>query len=367
MRAVPLCVWVAYIVVPVEGWGLLPGRPLGFLATTALAIVCWAAFVRRPPLPWSGVAIALVLKVVVGLSVLVPHGFAARYYANTNFAGPIELSTEPADDAFSRTDHRLRFGIDNQPDVPLAFFNDQERFNFYRENEPDRNALPFSVTWQGFWRVTSQAPQALYVSSPAGAVQIGVGDTFSARLEPGERWTGVVTLPPGLHRVTIAWSVPQGGARQFGAGRIVDGQERPFDDEVIVRRKAGTLALTADRTLRAASQVLDACVIGWLLLQLVSGLSGAYGRLRRAFDPRDALTLIWALGIGDALVAAVPALGRYVRPVRRQRLAHLRVACARHRAPRAVDDAWRGPRARQRVFSAGVLSVFPRRLSLALR
>ena len=70
------------------------------------------------------------------------------------------------------------------------------------------------------------------------------------------------------------------------------------------------LALAADRTLRVASQALDVCFIGWLLLQLVSGLSGAYGRLRQRFDPRDALTLIWALGIGDALVAAVPALGR---------------------------------------------------------
>ena len=98
MRAVPLCVWVAYIVAPVEGWGFFPGRPLGFLATTALAIVCWAAFARRTALPWPGAAIALVLKVVLGLSVLVPHGFAARYYANANFAGPIEASTEPADD-----------------------------------------------------------------------------------------------------------------------------------------------------------------------------------------------------------------------------------------------------------------------------
>jgi hypothetical protein len=310
MRAVPLCVWAAYIVVPVEGWGMFPGRPLGLLATTALAIVGWTAFARRSGLPWSAVAIALSLKVVVGLSVLVPHGFAARYFANANFSGPIELSTEPADDAFSRTDHRLRFGIDDQPDVPLAFFNDQERFNFYRENEPDRNTLPFSVTWQGFWRVTSQLPQTLYVSSPAGAAQIGVGDTFSRRIEPGERWIGAVTFPPGLYRVTIAWSVPQGGARQFGAGRIVNGQERPFDDEVIVRRKAGTTALAADRALRAATRVLDACFIGWLLLQLVSGLSGAYRRLRQSVDPRDALTLIWALGIGDALVAAVPALGR---------------------------------------------------------
>jgi len=97
---------------------------------------------------------------------------------------------------------------------------------------------PFSVTWQGFWRVTSNAPQALYVSSPAGAARISIGDTFSARVEPGERWIGTATLPPGFHRVAIAWSVPQGGARQFAAGTIVDGHDQPFDDSAIVRRRA---------------------------------------------------------------------------------------------------------------------------------
>lgn len=310
VRVASTVAWIAYLVVPVEGWGLFHGRPLGLLPAAALAIVCWLAFARGSPARWRLVTMALALKVVVGTFALVPHGFSARYYANDSFAGPPEPGTEPADAAVSRTDHRLRFGIDDAPDVPLGFFNDQDRFNFYREGDPDRATLPFSVTWQGFWRVASDAPQALYVSAPAGAAQINVGDTVSARVEPGRRWTGTATLSPGLHRVTITWSVPQGGARQFAAGTIVDGHEHPFDDDTIVRRRTSAAVVAADRAVRAASQALDACLIAWLTIQLAGGIGAAYRSLHRAFDPHDALALAWAVGIADALVAAVPAIER---------------------------------------------------------
>src|SRR4051794_3813863 len=125
IRAAALFVWVAYIVLPVEGWGLFPGRPLGLLATAALAVACWSAFARRSALPWLAIVTALALKLALGTTAIVPRGFSARYYANANFSGPAERGTEPADSSFTRTDHRLRFGIEGEPDVPLAFFNDE--------------------------------------------------------------------------------------------------------------------------------------------------------------------------------------------------------------------------------------------------
>jgi hypothetical protein len=306
-----VCIWIAYLIVPVEGWGLFAGRPLALMPATALAVACWVAFARGTTNAMRIVAIALVLKVSVGAALLVPHGFAAQYYANSTFTEPAERGTEPADASFTRTDHRLRFGVERAPDVPLQFFNDL-RFNYYRETEADRNALPFSVTWQGLWRVISGGPQSLYVRSPGGATQISVGDTFSAHVEPGEDWTGAVTLAPGLHRVTIAWSVPQGGLRRFEAGRIVDGREEPFDDAVIVRHRASALAFAADWVVRAGSRTLDALLSVWLLWQLAAGLVSAYRRLRMTFIPHDALSIAWAFGIADALVFAVPSLGRMV-------------------------------------------------------
>ena len=313
LRAASLSIWVAYLVLPAEEWGLFPGRPLGLLSTTALALVCWSAFARGSALlPWRIVAVALALKLGVGTTVLIPRGFAARYYANSNFAGPAERSTEPADTSVTRTDRRLRFGFDDGPDVPVAFFNDEVRFNFYRDGEPDRRGLPFSVTWQGFWRVASETPAALYVVSPGGAAQISVGDAFSAHVAAGQRWTAPVTLAPGFHRITLTWSVPQGGARQFEAGQIVDGRDEPFDTDVITRRRADTLARAADAAVRRASQGLDVCLIAWLLTQLAGGIRRAYRRLHAKFDPHDALTLAWAIGIGDAIVAALPALERMI-------------------------------------------------------
>ena len=347
LNAVSICIWIVYLVVPVEGWGLFPGRPLGLLPATALAVACWVAFARGTTSALLRVvAIALVLKIGLGATLLVPHGFAALYYANANFSGPAERGTEPADAAFTRTDHRLSFGIERGPDVPLEFFNDV-RFNFYQETDADRNALPFSVSWQGLWRVTSAGPQRLYVRSPGGATQISVGDNFSARVAPGENWTGAVTLAPGFHRVAIAWSVPQGGVRRFEAGRIVDGHEEPFDDAVIVRHRAGALALAADSVVRAGSQVLDALLCAWLAVAVGRQPGSTYRRLRATFSAHDAVSIAWAFGIADALVFAVPVGRPHDHAVGRQRLADLRVPGARHRAARPVDE--RGRRARTRI------------------
>jgi hypothetical protein len=305
-------VWAAYVVLPAEGWGLFPGRPLGLLATATLAVLCWLAFARRSALPWLAIAAALALKVSLGLTAIVPRGFSARYYANANFAGPAERGTEPADSSFTRTDHRLRFGVEGEADVPLAFFNDETRFNFYREGDPDRRTLPFSVAWQGYWRVTSSAPETLYVVSPSGAAELSVGSAMSVRIPAGERWTGVVTLPPGYYRVNINWSVPQGGARQLDAGRVVGGRDQPFDDQVVFRRRATALALAADRVVRTVGTIVDAGLIAWLLAQLAISITGAYRRLRHRFNPHDALAFAWLLGIADALVAAIPMLGRMI-------------------------------------------------------
>jgi dolichyl-phosphate-mannose-protein mannosyltransferase len=312
VRAAALCAWAAYLVVPVEGWGFFPGRPLGLLATTALAVTCWSAFARRTALPWLAIVAALALKITLGMTAIVPRGFSARYYANASFSGPAERGTEPADSSFSRTDHRLRFGVEGEPDVPLAFFNDEIRFNYYRDGDPDRKALPFSVAWQGYWRVTSAAPETLYLLSQGGAAELSVGSALSVRVAAGERWTGVVTLPPGYYRVNITWSVPQGGARQFDAGRVVGGRDQPFDEQVMLRRRAPALALAADRVVRSLARIVDAGLIVWLLSQLAIGINGAYRRLPAGFDPHATLTLAWLFGIADALVAAMPMLGRMI-------------------------------------------------------
>ena len=249
------------------------------------------------------------------------------------------------------------------------FSTTEQRFNYYKEIDPDRAQLPFSVTWQGFWRVTVERPETLYLVSPGGTAEMNVGDSvLSVCVPAGERWTGVVMLPPGFHRVTIAWSVPAGGARQFDAGWIVDGRDRPFDDTSIVRRRVGAVAVAADWIVRATSQLLDACIIC-----LASG-TGRRGHRRRvspasgaAFNPHDVLTLAWALGIGDALVAAMPMLDRMITLSGGNDW----LTYETHARDIGLNGLWMNGGAalwaRRAVFSAAVVPVFPRRVSLDLR
>jgi hypothetical protein len=302
--------WLAYITVPVEGWGLFPGRPIDLLSIVAVASVSWLAFVRGS-IPGAAVAaVALIAKVALGLTLLVPRGFDARYYANAAFAPPMERSTGPSNRTFTRIDTRLRFGRDDAPDVPLEFFNDT-RFNLYDAQERVRETLPFSVTWHGFWKVDGE-PQRLYVHAPAGAVAITIGDRYRAQIHDTADWQETVMLPPGFHRVVVSWAVPQGGARQFEAGRIVDGRDEAFDGATVFRRPAGRALLAVDRAVGWIAFALDAMICAGLIALAIGSLRQAYSRLRTGFNPRDAVALAWAIGTVDALIFALPAVGRTV-------------------------------------------------------
>jgi hypothetical protein len=312
----PLVLWIAYLVSTVRGWGWFEGRPLNLVSTVALASVCWL---------WAGpgrerllrpaqaivLGVAVLLKIALGATLLIPGGFAARYYDNPRFEGPIQPSAEPREASFTRIDRRLRFGADGAPDVPVAFFNEL-RFGFFRDTDPRRDGLPFSIMWQGLWRVTSAGRQQLYVHSPGGAVTLTIGDALSEQIAATDTWTGDVDLPRGFQRVMIAWSVPQDGVRRFEAGRIVDGREEPFDARVIFQQRAGRLALVANSVVRVGSLLLDTLLLAWLLLQAARQAGRAWRNLRAGFNVADAVSLVWMIGILDAVVFAAPTIGRLV-------------------------------------------------------
>ncbi len=152
--------WLAYLVLPVQGWGLFEGRPLGALDALALVSLGWLWWQRRS-LPFAMLAAAAVVaKLALGLTLLTPRGFDARYYANAEFAGPVEAGTEPARESFTRTDTRLNFGAD--ADLPVYFFNDSSRFNFYLPADPSRETLPVSARREGWYRATRTGLHRIY-------------------------------------------------------------------------------------------------------------------------------------------------------------------------------------------------------------
>jgi hypothetical protein len=305
--------WIGYLVVPVEGWGLFHGRPLGGFDALVLAGLCWLWWVRRKlPLPLLAV-VALVAKIALGATLLAPRGFDAKYYANAEFAGAPEKGSEPADRSVTRTDARVSFLGAENGDLPVYFLNDSSRFNFYLPADPVRAALPVSVVWEGWLRVSRTGLRRLYVRSPGGHVTVSLGDGFSATIPPSpSEWTGYPRLQAGFERLRITLSIPQGGARTFEAGLTFDGREEPFDDALVFRRPVSSVRRAADSVLRAVSTAFDAVLCTWLLAGVLSAFRSAWRGLAKWRMVRDAVAIAWTAVIADALLFAWPFLHQMV-------------------------------------------------------
>jgi dolichyl-phosphate-mannose-protein mannosyltransferase len=305
-------VWLAYLAVPIGGWGLFPGRPLGGVGAVALVFVCWVWWTRRA-LPFAFLAVvALIAKIALGGTLLVPRGFAATYFANAEFAPPFERGTEPAGRSVTRTDRRLSFlGVDG--DLPVYFFNDTRRFNFYLPTQPTRESLPVSAVWEGWLRVPRTGLWRLYVRAPGGRVDLSLGDRLSVTIPPSPaEWVGYPTLSTGFMPIRIALSIPQGGAREFAAGWTVDGREVPFDEAVIFRYPVSRARRLADRLLRAGSMAFDFVICVWLFGSVVSAVRSAWRGLIVSPGARDALAIGSAAVIVDGLLFAWPRLHRMI-------------------------------------------------------
>lgn len=313
-RLAPL-LWIAYLIVPVEGWGLFHGRPLGGFDALVLAAFCWWWWMRRTvPVPLLAV-VAIAAKIVLGMTLLTPRGFDAKYYANATFTGAPEKGSEPvrrgfsgggpAGDSVTRIDSRLSFLGAENGDLPVYFLNDSSRFNFYLPADPVRAALPVSVVWEGWLRVSRTGLRRLYVRAPGGHVTVSVGDEFSATIPPSpSEWTGYPVLKAGFERLRITLSIPQGGARTFEAGLTVDGRGHPFDEAMVFRRPVSSVRRAADSVLRAVSTAFDAVLCAWLLAGVLSAFRAAWRGLARWRIVRDALAIAWAAIIVDALLFA---------------------------------------------------------------
>jgi hypothetical protein len=309
-RVLPLF-WLAYIVVPRHGWGLLGGRPLTLLPTAVVALVCWLWFTRAAAGVPAVLVGALLAKILLGALLLVPRGFDARYYANPDFQGQVERSAEPSDQSFTRVDDRLTFGVPGASDLPLAFLNDVHRFNFYLPNQPNRNTLPISVVWQGFLRIVAPGQGRFYVRAPGGTAQLLVGHELTLQTTNTEA-TGGSTFLPGFYRLLVSLSIRPDGVRQIEAGRIVDGREQPFDAATVYRRPAPAVAVAVDSLARWLSRLLDVVLCAWLLVAVVGVLRDVGRRASHRYVPRDAIALVWACAIVNAVMFAAPSVGRTI-------------------------------------------------------
>ena len=303
--------WSAFVAVPAAGWGWLDGVPIGPLEAAAIALIWWTWAAGRH-LPGLRILVVLaVAKVALG-GLFVDEGIAARYYANDTWTPPIERSIEFRRETFTRLDERLAFGNGN-PDLPLHFFNNL-KFNFYLPTEPSRQRLAYSAEWHGFLHHEGDpSPVTFYVApgeGVSGELEIDNQQVIAPEItteDAGDRArTGSIALEPGWHAIRVRAASPDGAEQSFQAGEIVGGSARAFDGDRILPNPAGSIRLSFDAVLTWATRLVDAMVLSWLGLLLLT-------RARDAWRQVGIGRLLWLGAIIEALWFASPFMERLTR------------------------------------------------------
>lgn len=301
--------WIAYVVVPTDAGGLVGGIPLGPLEAAALLTLTWLA--ARGEAPGRAWMIAAVLIISTAGAALVPGtgGFRARYFANAGASGSHERSTENRDRSFTRIDQRLDFALGG-PELPLAFFNDPSRFNFYQPGGPRRRQLEFAAAWSGQWWAEA-GTYTLYLEAPEASAQLFVDGGPIASVTPASGPIEI-TLPlaEGWHRLDANLSSPYGAPRRFSTGEVRDGARRPFSSPAVVTQRVRPWQFTAMRLLSLAKTASDGAVLAWLgwlfavsLRRHLAGLAGGLSTLGQ----RSFLFPILAIAaVAEALLYAWP-------------------------------------------------------------
>jgi hypothetical protein len=263
VRYASLAIWVAYLLMPTDVGGLLRGVPLGPFDAAALLALAWVVAHRRR-LPAAPVlAIVIVATALTTFALPGKRGFNARYYANAAATGAHERSTDFSDAAITRIDSRLDF-VPGSRELPVVFFNDNSRFNFYQANQPHRRRLEFAVAWTGWWWV-ERGEHTLYLETPQSVAQISIDNEPMLSATPDSGFTTTsVTLERGWHRLHVQYSSPYAASRQFSAGEIVNGKRQPFDGSTVMTRRIEEWQHTALWLAGAVKIAIDAAVLAWL-------------------------------------------------------------------------------------------------------
>ena len=260
-RLAPL-LWASFLLLRVDGWGLFDGVPLRSLEASALAVVLWLYAFGRPLAGGAWLpAVLLAFKIAAG-AVLVPQGFVATYYANASWTPPYERSPEYPWSDYTRIDRTLQFDSPAGPHLPLYFFNDNTRFNYYGEGNPGRGELPFSVQWEGdLW--SSSALDTAFVVRGQGleATLLVDGEIKLTKDAVDEHARGAIPLPPGWVHLTVRIAAPSGRARAFEISVDRDGTVQPLGQPGVYTRALSASRLRWDRGVRFISRSIDIALL----------------------------------------------------------------------------------------------------------
>lgn len=296
------CAWTAFIAVPVAGWTWLDGLPLGPFEVLCVALIWWVWAIDRSALGWRVLLALTAAKVLAGMLLVTP-GLSARYYANAEWAAPVERSVDLRSHDITRRDRRIAFGGPAQPDLPVHFFNDL-RFNFL---QPDRTLLPYSVQWDGFFRHDGPArTRTLYLDAATGVTgELALDGRPVLALDGTGHRSGAIVVAPGWHAITVRMAAPYGSHRRAEAGELVDGVKRPFGGRNVIAAPVSPTRLLADAALWRLAGVADLIVLSWLGWL-------ASRRVVAAWQTMQLGRLLWLGAMVEAVLFAAPYADRVV-------------------------------------------------------
>ncbi len=305
-RAAPVF-WTAWLLLPVEGWGRLDGVPVGTLEAAVLAAIWWLWGAGRavPGGVWLPAGL-LVVKAIAALAIL-PHGLDARYFANASWTAPHERSIGWPAGPMTRRDARLAFGVPVGPELPLHFFHDNGRFNVGTRAE--REGLPFSIVWTGYWRVQAPGARTLYLEGEhLGAAILIDGEVAIEKPADVAAVREDVPVAAGWRRLVVRVAAPHGIARAFEAGAIdEEGVRHPLGARDVFPAPVDLDARAWDLRARAIALAVDAGVVMFIGLWTVLGLAAVSREAIRPAPPtgqgRGATLLALAafVALADAL------------------------------------------------------------------
>ena len=310
MRALTPWLWLGFLLCPADGWGILDGAPTRSLEVSAIAALVWL-WLRGVHQP-GGIGLpALLIALKVGASfVLVPQGFTARYYANADWAGPHERSPEYPRSAFTRIDRTLQFDMPAGPHLPLFFFNDNTRFNYYQAEQPGRGELPFSIEWRGYYVPVATGDTTFTVRGRGlGATLLIDGEPVLHKAENDEGAQLTLSLPEGPRHVAVRVAAPRGRARAFEVSAGSAGRVQPLGAPLVYSRRISLARMKWDQRLQLLTLAIDVMVLAVLAWLAVAALTAAVATLlvagRRRIMDSPAVAAILALAVLASLVDAL--------------------------------------------------------------
>ena len=230
-----------------------------------------------------------------------------------------ERSPEYPRRGLTRIDRTLQFDMPAGPHLPLFFFNDNTRFNYYQPEQPGRGELPFSIEWSGYVIADVAADETLAMRGRGlEAVLMIDRQPVLRKAETDQVQQVTVSIPAGPSRVTVRVAAPHGRARSFEVTTDAAGHVQSLGAPLVYSREISLDRVKWDRRLRWLTLATDCVLLAVLAWSAVVALSQTVWTLlvagvrppMAASTVGSILTLAVLAAFTDALVFARLVDGR---------------------------------------------------------